>query len=281
MEISELLTKKAPSYAKRIMGVWKDATNSDFRNENITAVNLVLFTEYFKTLVCEKSVKTYLAYVKACINILKSDGELQQLANGWEKSARVKVEQVVMCYLTEEEIEALVDYKPRTTNERKVRAQFLIECYTGARNSDVVRLTKDNIDAGGNIVYVSQKTKIRTIVPCKPLVKEILESGDNSEFSRDFLPLKTKNEIIRRMLRAAGVTDTVKVYKGGEELTGEKCDFCSTHTGRRSFASNLYLRGVDLYTISKLMGHASPEQTAGYVVCGLRKLPQEALNYFK
>lgn len=281
MEIFDLLKKKKPQYAERIQTAWKEATGGDFVNKNITAVNLVLFTEYFKQQVSENSAKTYLAYVKSCINILKADGKLKQLPVGWEKSAKVKAEQVAMCYLTEDEIERLVDYEPKNDNERKVRAQFLVECYTGARNSDVVRLTKDNIDNEGCIVYVSQKTKIRTSVPCKPLVRELLESGDNREYPKDALPLKTKNDIIRRMLKAAGVTDNVKVYKGGEELTGEKWQFCSTHTGRRSFASNLYLRNVDVYTISKLMGHASPDQTAGYIVCGLRKLPQEALNYFK
>lgn len=281
MQINELLKRKFPTYAGRITRIWNDATDCDFVNANVTTTNLVMFANELKQNVSDNSAKTYLAYVKACVNILKADGELEKLSAGWEKSANIKREQVAMCYLTEDEIELLADYSPRTDNERKARAQFLVECYTGARSSDVVRLTKDNIDNEGNVVYVSQKTKIRTIVPCKPLVRDILESGDNVENTGNTMPPKTKNDIIRRMLKNAGVDDVVKVYKGGKEFTGEKYKFCSTHTGRRSFASNLYLRGVDLYSISKLMGHASPDQTAGYVVCGLRKLPQEALNYFK
>lgn len=281
MEIFDLLKKKKPAYAERIRAAWQSSTGSDFVNDNITAVNLVMLTEYFKEQVSANSAKTYLAYLKSCINILKADGKLKQLPINWEKSAKVKVEQVAMCYLTESEIEALVAYKPKTDNERKVRAQFLVECYTGARSSDVVRLTKENIDSLNNITYVSQKTKIRTVVPCKPLVREIIESGDNRENPKELLPLKTKNEIIRRMLKAAGVTEIVKVFKGGEELTGEKYTFCSTHTGRRTFCTNMYLRGLDLYSISKLAGHSSVTMTENYICCGLRNLPQEALNYFK
>lgn len=281
MEIYELLTRKNPKYAERIQKAWKAATSSDFVNKNISAINLVLFTDYFKEQVSENSAKTYLAYVKACINILKADGKLKQLPTNWEKSAKVKAEQVAMCYLTEDEIESLVDYKPKSDNERKVKAQFLVECYTGARSSDVIRLTKENIDNEGNIVYVSQKTKIRTIVPCKPLVREIIERGDNIESTRYPMPLKTKNEIIRRMLKNAGVNDAVKVYKGGEELTGEKWTFCSTHTGRRTFCTNMYLRGVDLYSISRLAGHSSVTMTENYICCGIRELPSAALEYFK
>ena len=281
MEISELIRKKYPVYAPSIIRAWNAATGEEFVNDNVTALNLVLLTEELKSRISGNSVRTYLAYVKACVNVLIADGMITRLPARWERSAIVKAEQVAMCYLTEDEIAALAGYVPKTDNERKVKAQFLVECYTGARSSDVVRLSADNIDGSGNIVYVSMKSKTRTIVPCKPAVREILRRGDNIEGTKGALALKTKNEIIRRMLRAVGVTKGVKVYKGGTELTGEKCDFCSTHTGRRSFASNLYLRGVDLYTISKLMGHASPEQTAGYVVCGIRRLPQEALDYFR
>ena len=281
MEILDLLKKKRPLYAERINTAWVAATGCDFVNDNITAVNLVMFTDYFKDQVSENSARTYLAYVKSCINTLKADGKLKQLPPAWERSAKVKAEQVAMCYLTEEEVERLVDYTPKNDYERKVRAQFLVECYTGARSSDVVRLTKENIDAQGNITYISQKTKIRTIVPCKPLVREIIEDGDNKENPRSAIPLKTKNEIIRRMLKAVGVNDVVKVFKGGEELTGEKYTFCSTHTGRRTFCTNLYLRGVDLYTISRLAGHSSVTITEHYVVCGIRALSKQAMEYFK
>lgn len=281
MEISELLKMKAPKYVKRITGVWQEATKTDFRNDNLTTVNLMLFRTRIKELVSANSARTYLAYVSSCVNALRKDGLVNNLPADWMKSTRVKAEQVALCFLTEDEIKRLENYVPTNLYELRIKAQFLVECYTGARSSDVVRLDESNIDNEGNIVYVSQKTHIRAILPCKPIVRTILRSGDNKEWSHNAIPLKTKNDTIRRMLRAAGVTDHVKVFKGGEELSGEKWEFCSTHTGRRSFASNLYLRGVDLYDISRLMGHSSVTMTEHYICCGLRKLPQAAIDYFK
>lgn len=281
MEITELLKIKAPKYVNRMERVWKDATKNDFRNENLTTVNLMLFRAKMKEQVSANTARTYLAYVSSCINTLRADGEVQNLPADWMKATRVKAEQVAMCFLTEDEIKRLEGFSPSNDYERRVKAQFLVECYTGARSSDVIRLDASNINSEGNIVYVSRKTTIRAILPCKPIVRTILESGDNKENPATTIPLKTKNDIIRRMLRTVGITDFVKVYKGGEELSGEKWEFCSTHTGRRSFASNLYLRGVDLYDISRLMGHSSVTMTENYICCGLRQLSQKALEYFK
>ena len=39
----------------------------------------------------------------------------------------------------------------------------------------------------------------------------------------------------------------------------------SSHSGRRSFATKLIERGVDIKAVSRLMGHASISMTAQYV----------------
>jgi site-specific recombinase XerD len=60
-----------------------------------------------------------------------------------------------------------------------------------------------------------------------------------------------------------------------------KWEFVSSHTARRSFATNLYLRGADLYSISQMMGHASVEMTQNYLCCGLREQSAQVMEYFK
>lgn len=256
---------------------YKEATGCELTNDSLTSVNLMLFTNHLKTNVANSSAKTYGSFLKSAINTLRSDGQLPQLSGDWVKSLNVKAEQVAMCYLTEEEINKVAAYAPKNDKERMIRAQFLVECYTGARTSDIERFDTTNID-GDFLTYVSQKTKIRATIPLKPIIRQLIQ--ENAHKGKE-MPLKTKNDIIRRILKSAGVTDMCKVFKAGEELTGRKYEFCSTHTGRRSFASNMYLRGVDLYTISKLMGHSSVTMTENYVCCGIRSLPEAALSFFK
>lgn len=111
-------------------------------------------------------------------------------------------------------------------------------------------------------------------MPLKPIVKELLTNLPKEEVSDP-----TFNNNIRNICRKAGITEAVKVFKAGKEVEGEKWEFVSSHTARRSFATNLYLRGADLYSISQMMGHASVEMTQNYLCCGLREQSAQVMEY--
>ena len=49
---------------------------------------------------------------------------------------------------------------------------------------------------------------------------------------------------------------------------------------KKKLCHNLYLRGADLYSISRMMGHSSVTMTEGYVVCGLREQSKEVFGVF-
>ena len=272
--IERVLKQKYPRYAERLITVWHTSTGERLSEEHLTKINFSIFADALKSSVASSSARTYLAMFKATLNMLN---DTIKLPTGYEKVLTSKEEKPMMCYLNEYDLQKIETYEPKTLNERVVRAQFLIECYTGARTSDVERFDVSNLQ-DGFISYVSQKTKIMATIPCKPIVERLIRSGENKGSQ---MALKTKEAIIRRILRNAGVKQIVKVFKAGNEMTGEKWQFCSSHTGRRSFASNMYLKGVDLFTISKLMGHASVEQSSKYIVCGIRQLPVQAMEYFK
>lgn len=272
--IERVLKQKYPRYAERLITVWHTSTGERLSEEHLTKINFSIFADALKSSVASSSARTYLAMFKATLNMLN---DTIKLPTGYERILTVKDERPMMCYLNECDLQKIERYEPKNKNERVVKAQFLIECYTGARTSDVERFDVSNLQ-DGFISYVSQKTKIMACVPCKPIVERLIRSGENKGSE---MALKTKEDIIRRILRNSGVNDIVKVFKAGKEMTGEKWKFCSSHTGRRSFASNMYLKGVDLFTISKLCGHKDVSMTVHYIVCGIRQLPTEALEYFK
>ena len=272
--IERVLKQKYPRYAERLITVWHTSTGERLSEEHLTKINFNVFVDSLKSSVANSSARTYLAMFKATLKMMD---DTIKLPSGYERILTVKDERPMMCYLNECDLQKIERYEPKNKNERVVKAQFLIECYTGARTSDVERFDISNLQ-DGFISYVSQKTKIMACVPCKPIVERLIRSGENKGSE---MALKTKEDIIRRILRNAGVNDIVKVFKAGKEMTGEKWQFCSSHTGRRSFASNMYLKGVDLFTISKLCGHKDVSMTVNYIVCGIRQLPTEALEYFK
>ncbi|RLD97814.1 MAG: hypothetical protein DRJ13_11750 [Bacteroidetes bacterium] len=59
-----------------------------------------------------------------------------------------------------------------------------------------------------------------------------------------------------------------RITKGGirEINTSEKHELVTTHTARRSLATNLVLRGVSPYVVMKVTGHRSLSSD-GYATC--------------
>ncbi len=92
---------------------------------------------------------------------------------------------------------------------------------------------------------------------------------------------KAYNATIRRICAKCGINQHIKVFKAGEEREGEKWEYVGSHTSRRSFATNLYLRGVDIYTICKLLGHSDVKVTQGYIQSGIRTNSEELMGYFR
>lgn len=208
-----------------------------------------------------------------------------------EGDAKAKV------YLTRKEIKAL--YKmPLKGTEAKVRDIFLAECCTGQRFSDVIRLSHDNFrqTANGNIVYQikQQKTRIEDVFPClSPKLIKIMEKYDYELPTPSVTVVNQKIKVIlKRLSRSVpSLCEKVQTQITARELEEErmglkhfrrsaggfvmrpKYELVSTHTGRRSAATNMYLaRGRDgrriftLRQIMKVTGHKK-ETTLNTYLC--------------
>lgn len=262
---------KYPKY-EIILNMYSRANDCPATWENLSKVRLQTFVDYMEERLAPNSVRQYAAKLKAVLNLYNEEVELPK---DYNKILSVKNVRSTNVWLTDEELERIITYVPKNANEQLVRTQFLIGAFTGCRHSDYTRLNNRNI-VGGMISYVSLKTKTHATVPLKPIVKELLTNLPKEEVTDP-----TFNNNIRNICRKAGITEAVKVFKAGKEVEGEKWEFVSSHTARRSFATNLYLRGADLYSISQMMGHASVEMTQNYLCCGLREQSAQVMEYFK
>lgn len=230
---------------------------------------LSALVRYFRGVMSDSSAKTALAYVKAVLN---ENSEVVELpTRKFNEVLTIRSIKSTATWLTEDELKQL---RASSDVERLVLADFLIGAYTGARYSDFVDFDERNI-VGNRLDYTSKKTGIRATVPLKPVVRKLLK------MERSNVSTKYFNTTIKEICRKSGITEEIKLFKAGETVCGEKWKFVSSHTARRSFATNLYLRGVDIVSIGKMMGHSSVEMTERYIVCGLRDLSEEAMNFFK
>lgn len=270
--LKDAFLAKYPKYGI-ILRMWEEANGCECSFENLSKVRISKFVDYMEGRMAKSSARQYAAKFKSVLNLYSEE---YAIPSDYIKLLNVKNEKCAAIWLTEDELERINAYKVKSPNERLVQSQFLIGAYSGMRRSDFARITEENM-SGGFLSYVSQKTKTQATVPLKPVVKFLIE---RVSFTREIAE-STFNGILRDICRECGINSRVKVFKAGKELVGEKWEYVTSHTARRSFATNLYLRGADLYSISKMMGHSSVTMTEGYVVCGLRDQPEEVLNYFR
>jgi integrase len=179
------------------------------------------------------------------------------------------VEEVDNVYLTDSELQQLTDLnltrKPRLD---RVRDLFLIGAYTGLRFSDYSELRPENITHNGRILTrKTLKTSERVSIPLNPNVLAIL-----SKYAG--VPPRTisnqrMNKYIKELILLAGFTERVEVgrTRGGTKETHylEKWELVSTHTARRSFATNAFLGGVPTVNIMKCTGHKSETVFMKYI----------------
>lgn len=153
-------------------------------------------------------------------------------------------------YLTAEELKALAAAK--CPNDQ-VKAAFLFSCFCGLRLSDIEGLTWNAIRQDGNAWRVEtrmQKTRQIIYLPLSEAARNCLpERGDKTPESLVFdLPKRVTTQCdIKTWIKRAGIEKRI-----------------SFHCARHTFATLALTRGADLYSISKLLGHANIKTTQVY-----------------
>lgn len=182
------------------------------------------------------------------------------------KDVEIKGEASQNIYLNMNEITRIYYFKGLTKAEERIRDLFVIGCMTGLRYSDYSTLTKENFD-GDFIVKITQKTKAKVMVPLSKYVREIYEKYDG-EISRG-LSIQHFNKYIKQICKKIGLTDEVKrnITRGGkiEINTYQKWQLVSSHTARRSAATNMYLSGYKPYVIMAITGHTTERSFFKYI----------------
>jgi integrase len=151
----------------------------------------------------------------------------------------------------------------------RVRDLFLIGAYTGLRYSDFISLTPNNlIQLEGEEVFEvhTVKTNDQLYIPTHPIVLDILKhhGGPPKPLSNQKL-----NKYLKELCRMIGLNETVtkRTYKGGvrREEHYKKWELVSSHTARRSFATNAYKEKMDAIAIMKITGHKQYDTFMKYI----------------
>lgn len=210
------------------------------------------------------------------------------------KSYQSKSTDVDNIYLTEDEISRLyaldiptliskgvIDAKSRIEETRDL---FIIGCWTGLRQSDLNHLDNAlfNVEAE-TITIVTEKTSEKVTIPMHTYIKELYAKYDGK-----FPQMCYKSRFIEHLKelgRLAEINDEVivKENRGGKVTSTKhkKYELIKSHTARRSFATNLYLKGAPTISIMKLTGHTTETNFMKYIKVTREENAELMRQYFK
>ncbi|MDR1764418.1 MAG: site-specific integrase [Dysgonamonadaceae bacterium] len=196
------------------------------------------------------------------------------------EETEIKKEHSRAIYLNINEIRAIYNLKIKETNSRKIRDLFVIGCYTGLRFSDLSQLTNRNI-IGNKIVTKTRKTGEVVEIPLHPLVSEIIRYHNGIPACD--CSLFNFNKCIKTVCKRANITDKILIErtKGHkiERFTTPKYALVSSHTARRSFATNAYLSGILPAKIMLITGHKSEQTFFEYIRIGKAENARELAEH--
>ena len=181
------------------------------------------------------------------------------------KELYVFTEEVDNVYLNETELKQLKDFDfTAVPHLDRVRDWFLLLAWTGSRISDKNQIV--NIK-NGFIKYDQQKTGVSVSIPVHKVVTEILNKY-NGKLPEQISDQKF-NDYIKDACQLAGINglESITRIRGGKRITQKlpKSDLVSSHTCRRSFCTNMYLRGMDTLMIRSISGHTTEKSFFKYI----------------
>ena len=171
-------------------------------------------------------------------------------------------------YLTEDEILQLLKIEAFDDPiQEQVRDVFVLGCFTAMRFSDYSTIDPSAI-RNNRLEFVQKKTGAKVTIPIHPVVKSILVKYNY------VLPKVPKNNEFNRIIKIVGeklpclhVPFIKQVTYGRElkDLVAKKYNYLQTHTARRSFCSNEYIKGTDPLIIMSISGHKSHKSFMRYI----------------
>ncbi len=241
---------------KHDVDIYTNSVNEDFLDDFICYLEeLNLRQNYIKSILC---------LIKSMV---KKAGQYGYAVDRTYDDVDVDGEIPFTIFLSSSEITRIYYFKGLTKKQGMIRDLFVVGCLTGLRYSDYSTLKKENFDPDF-ITKITKKTRTKVVIPLHDFVKEIYQKYDGEIPTG--LSIQHFNRYIKNICKNIGLTDPIKFSytKGGKIVTEtkEKWELISSHTARRSAATNMYMtKRMTAYEIMAITGHSTEKSFFRYI----------------
>ena len=218
----------------------------------------------------EWSMNTHAKFMMDLLQMIKYAVKLKKLPPAilTELKFDTSREETDAIYITMDQIMEMYGIKKFDLPEQEVvRDMFVIGCFTGMRFSDYSVLDPSAI-RNNRLSFIQVKTGAKVTIPIHPIVNEILQKYNY------VLPPVPRNNEFNAIIKTVGekmpslhvpFTKQITYKRELVEIEKMKYEFLMTHTARRSFCSNEYIRGTDPMIIMSISGHKSYKSFMRYI----------------
>lgn len=213
----------------------------DIQVKDITPAFVDQFYVYLCGFMDRNTANHKMKQLKKILKIAQEEGYIHSMP------FKVKLVTEILQYepLTVEEIRTIRQKHLSTPRMEQIRDVFVFACYTGLAFTDLKSLRKKDlhIDENGKewIIKARQKTKVISHIPLLPIAKEILERYN---YKLPMLSNQKYNAYLKELADCCGINKTLH-----------------SHLARHTFATILLNCGVDIVTVSKILGHSNSRIT--------------------
>ncbi len=201
--------------------------------------------------------------IKAFFNYLVREEYIDRSPS--EKISLQKEEKVLIQTFSPDEVKRMIDVYS-SPNFLSARNKCIITMLfdTGIRNYELCSIKCDNIKE--RTILIHGKGNKQRLVPISPILRKtmlkyeaIREHYIKERYQNEYYFLSQKGkmltvESVERVVRKCGVAAHVN-----EQIR------CSPHTCRHTFAQMCLKNGIDIYTVSRLLGHENLSITKRYL----------------
>ena len=227
--------------------------------EDVTADWFTDFLGYLDDEVTPNAARTYLSKLNAMFREAINDGLLMR--NPMASVELPKKEETHREFLTIEEVRAMAAAE---CSDNEIKRAFLFGCLTGLRYSDIKALKWGDVRQQGQftrLVYRQQKTQKQEYFDISPQAVQYMgeRGADDANIFKLDMWVYIVSQTLREWAKNAGITKHI-----------------TFHSSRHTFAVMMLDLGVDIYTVSKMLGHKDIKTTQIYAEL-LEKRKQEAV----
>ncbi|MCB0455460.1 MAG: phage integrase SAM-like domain-containing protein, partial [Aequorivita sp.] len=285
------LSKSRLNSYNSLIKIFKEFEICSKKKYKVKDINIPFESEFLKWLINTKRYSNGYALKKmADLKTVCYDAETFGIETHPQikKVGTAKGKSFLPVYLTPSELEKIKGVDLYRESLKNARKWLLLGCNIGQRGGDLLQLTKDNFVTRNNglevIELVQEKTNKAVTIPVLETTKEILETGLPYKIS-----LQKFNDCIKEICQKAGINQMVEgtkicmideegniipkdengnyIKKGVKrKIHGNyhKYDLLSSHTCRRSFATNQY--GIlPTPLIMKITAHSTEKMFLKYI----------------